>query len=196
MFPERNATRIFAKKFNTQINKPHMKKLTIAFQTSNLLDVKNSIEIIDIISTNIISVLPPPFLPSSLHHPHHHHPYHPHHHHQHRPSSSVIEIAQISMVIITIIISVPSPLPSFLAPSFFPPSFLSPSITSAPPLCWCRWRRRCRCRPVAGVNKQNQFLEFLKESKVRCFSKTKEIPGISHLKSGKNPGIFERKVTT
>ena len=35
------------------------------------------------------------------------------------------------------------------------------------------------------MNKQNQFLEFLKESKVRCFSKTKEIPGISHLKSGK-----------
>ena len=129
----------------------------------------------------------PPFLPSFL-------PsfLHLHHHHQHRPSSSVIEIAQISMVII--IINVPSPLPSILPCSVLPSSFLPPSITSAPPLCWCRWRRRCR--PVAGVNKQNQFLEFLKESKVRCFSKTKEIPRISHLKSGKNPEIVERKVTT
>ena len=43
---------------------------------------------------------------------------------------------------------------------------------------------------------EGKVLEFLKESKVRCFSKTKEILGISHLKSGKNPGIFGRKVTT
>ena len=43
------------------------------------------------------------------------------------------------------------------------------------------------------MNEQNQFLEFLKESKVRCFSKTKEIPGIFHLKSGKKSGNFRKK---
>ena len=37
---------------------------------------------------------------------------------------------------------------------------------------------------------------FLKELKIRCFSKTKEIPGISHLKSKQIPGIFERKFAT
>ena len=41
-----------------------------------------------------------------------------------------------------------------------------------------------------------KFLKFLKELKIRCFSKTKEIPGISHRKSKQIPGIFERKVTT
>ena len=150
----------------------HILKLAIAFQTSNLLNVKNLIEIIDIISTNIINVLLPPFLPSFLiiiiiliivrhrnrpdSHGHHHH------HYQCSLSSSF--------------------LPSIFLCSVLPSSFLPPSITSIPPLCWC--------------NEQNQFLEFLNESKVRCFSKTKEIPGIFHLKSGKNPGIFGRKVTT
>ena len=43
---------------------------------------------------------------------------------------------------------------------------------------------------------EKKNLEFLKELKIRCFSKTKEIPGISHRKSKQIPGIFERKVTT
>ena len=43
---------------------------------------------------------------------------------------------------------------------------------------------------------EEKFLEFLNKLKIRCFSKTKEIPGISHLKSKQVPGIFERKVTT
>ena len=136
----------------------------------------------------------PPFLLSFLHLHHHHHAHHHHHPHHHRPSSKSPRLAWSSSPSSSV-----SPLlflPSILPCSVLPSSFLPPSITSAPPLCWCRWRRRCRCRPVAGVNKQNQFLEFLKESKVRCFSKTKEIPRISHLKSGKNPEIVERKVTT
>ena len=43
------------------------------------------------------------------------------------------------------------------------------------------------------MNKQNQFLEFLKESKVRCFSKTKKNPGISLFKNGKKSGNFRKK---
>ena len=43
---------------------------------------------------------------------------------------------------------------------------------------------------------EKKILEFLKELKIRCFSKTKQIPGISHLKSQQIPGIFERKITT
>ena len=44
--------------------------------------------------------------------------------------------------------------------------------------------------------KGEKNLEFLKELKIRCFSKTKEIPGISHRRHIQIPGIFERKVTT
>ena len=43
---------------------------------------------------------------------------------------------------------------------------------------------------------EKKILEFLKELKIRFFSKTKEIPGIPHRKSKQIPGIFERKVTT
>ena len=43
---------------------------------------------------------------------------------------------------------------------------------------------------------RKKILEFLKELKIGCFSKTKESPGISHRKSKQIPGIFERKVTT
>ena len=110
---------------------------------------------------------------------------------RHRPSSKSPRLAWSSSPSSSV-----SPLlflPSILPCSVLPSSFLPPSITSAPPLCWCRWRRRCRCRPVAGVNKQNQFLEFLKESKVRCFSKTKKIPRISHFKSGKKSGNCRKK---
>ena len=39
-------------------------------------------------------------------------------------------------------------------------------------------------------------MEFLRKSKGSCFSKTKEIPGISHLKSGQIRGFFERKIRT
>jgi len=44
--------------------------------------------------------------------------------------------------------------------------------------------------------KGEKILEFLKKLTVRCFSKRKEIPGMSHLKSGQIPGIFERKIRT
>ena len=41
--------------------------------------------------------------------------------------------------------------------------------------------------------KGEKKLEFLKELKIRCFSKTKEIPGISHRKSKQIPGILKEK---
>ena len=41
---------------------------------------------------------------------------------------------------------------------------------------------------------RKKILEFLKKLKIRCFSKTKEIPGISHRKSKQILGIFERKI--
>ena len=37
---------------------------------------------------------------------------------------------------------------------------------------------------------------FLEKFKIRCFSKTKEIPGISHRRHKQIPGIFERKNRT
>ena len=40
---------------------------------------------------------------------------------------------------------------------------------------------------------RTKILEFLKKLKIRCFSKTKDIPGISHRKSKQIPGIFEKK---
>ena len=43
---------------------------------------------------------------------------------------------------------------------------------------------------------EKKILEFLKKLKIRCFSKTKEIPGISHRKSKQIPGIFERNIRT
>ena len=43
---------------------------------------------------------------------------------------------------------------------------------------------------------RKKILEFLKKLKIRCFSKTKEIPGISHRRSKQIPGIFERKIRT
>ena len=83
----------------------------------------------------------PSFFPSFLPSPHHHHHHH-HHHHQHRLSSKSPRLA-CSSSSVSPFLFLPSFLPSFLAPSFLS-SFLPPSITSAPPLCWCRWRRRCR----------------------------------------------------
>ena len=44
--------------------------------------------------------------------------------------------------------------------------------------------------------KGEKNLEFLKKLKIRCFSKTKEIPGISHRRHIQIPGIFERKIRT
>ena len=43
---------------------------------------------------------------------------------------------------------------------------------------------------------RKKILEFLKKLKIRCFSKTKEIPGISHRRHIQIPGIFERKIRT
>ena len=43
---------------------------------------------------------------------------------------------------------------------------------------------------------EKKILEFLNKLKIRCFSKTKEIPGISHRRHKQIPGIFARKIRT
>ena len=55
------------------------------------------------------------------------------------------------------------------------------------------WRGRC----IYEVwREEKKTWNFWRKLKIRCFAKTEEIPGISHLKFEQIPGIFERKVTT
>ena len=58
------------------------------------------------------------------------------------------------------------------------------------------WSGRCIYEGRMYLWREKKILEFLQKLKLRCFSKTKEIPGISHLKSGQIRGIFERKIRT
>ena len=67
----------------------------------------------------------------------------------------------------------------------------------------CLWRGRCIYEGEDVFMKgrciyegRKKILEFLKKLKIRCFSKTKEIPGISHRRHIQIPGIFERKIRT
>ena len=58
------------------------------------------------------------------------------------------------------------------------------------------FRRIYEGTDVFMKGEKNSWNFFLKKLKVRCFSKTKEIPGMSHLKSEQIPGIFERQIRT
>ena len=58
------------------------------------------------------------------------------------------------------------------------------------------WRGRCIYEGKMYLWREKKILEFLKKLKIKCFSKTKEIPGISHRKSKQISGNFERKIRT
>ena len=137
----------------------------------------------------------PPFLPSFLHL-----------HHQHRPSSSVIEIAQISMVII-IIISVPSPLPSILPCSVLPSSINHISTTVmlvslASSLSLSASCRSEQAESIPGIfegienkmlfkNQRNSWnFSSQKWKKIRKLSKEKSQRNVWESVLAKIPGIF------